>query len=290
MKLVNFAGDKACARYVASCKSLKAWAKKNKKVMKTLDKAAVALRYYEALRANIVQGWEKYILTDGKMCMFVNRTYQPGPGEAVFYLTTRSRQTMCQLISVNAEEMYTIEAQDGLKWIVRDTIHDVTIVFTEGMFSSTKKITPPSRLTEVEGKCFPRWVSEIEDWVEKSHSDKATCNLEARRGACKKLDRKEYWIVVAGGLNGILHEGTISADVALQAEIDDYIEYEKPVVDGVGVDADEVRRAVHSLTADEAKEVIDMAKMFWESERDAEEWAAAAAAFAAEKGGDEEEG
>lgn len=66
--------------------------------MNTIQLARIAQDYYEGLRApSFVQGWDKYLATDGKTCMFVKAEYTPQPGEAVFFLTTRNRKTMCQL-------------------------------------------------------------------------------------------------------------------------------------------------------------------------------------------------
>lgn len=73
--------------------------------MTTLELASIAQSYYEGLRApNLVQGWEKYIATNGETCLFVKSDYDPLPGEAVFFLTTRNRNTMCQLYKVGREE------------------------------------------------------------------------------------------------------------------------------------------------------------------------------------------
>lgn len=79
----------------------------NKKTkINTLQLARKAQDYYERLRANsLVNGWEKYVLTDGQFCIFVDASYKPAPGEAVFYLVTRGRGvTMCQLRFVGDEK------------------------------------------------------------------------------------------------------------------------------------------------------------------------------------------
>lgn len=66
--------------------------------MNTLELSKVAQAYYEGLRApSLVQGWEKYVVTDGKTCMFVKSDYVPKQGEAVFFLVVRNRNTSCQL-------------------------------------------------------------------------------------------------------------------------------------------------------------------------------------------------
>ena len=69
--------------------------------MKLLELSRRAQAYYERLRApRMAQGWEKYVATDGTTCMFVNSSYDPQPGEAVFFLSTRNFNTMCQLYKV----------------------------------------------------------------------------------------------------------------------------------------------------------------------------------------------
>lgn len=66
--------------------------------MNIMNLAKVAQAYYEGLKApSLAQGWEKYVATDGKQCLFVHSDYQPQPGEAVFFLAVRNRKTSCQL-------------------------------------------------------------------------------------------------------------------------------------------------------------------------------------------------
>lgn len=66
--------------------------------MTELKLSKVAQEYYEGLRAkSIVQGWEKYVATDGEQCLFVKSEYDPKPGEAVFFIATRMRNTSVQL-------------------------------------------------------------------------------------------------------------------------------------------------------------------------------------------------
>lgn len=73
--------------------------------MNILQLSSVAQAYYEGLRApSLVQGWEKYVATDGTTCMFVRSDYEPQPGEAVFFLVVRNRKTSCQLYKANENE------------------------------------------------------------------------------------------------------------------------------------------------------------------------------------------
>lgn len=61
-----------------------------------LSRAAQA--YYDGLKApSLVQGWEKYIATDGEHCLFVHSDYTPMEGEAVFFVCTRNKHTSVQL-------------------------------------------------------------------------------------------------------------------------------------------------------------------------------------------------
>lgn len=73
--------------------------------MNLLQLSAVAQAYYEGLKApSLAQGWEKYVATNGTTCMFVHSDYNPQPGEAVFFLSTRNRQISCQLYKSNNNE------------------------------------------------------------------------------------------------------------------------------------------------------------------------------------------
>ena len=66
--------------------------------MDVLQLSAVAQAYYEGLRAtSLAQGWDKYVATDGKQCLFVHSSYEPKEGEAVFFLTVRNRRVSCTL-------------------------------------------------------------------------------------------------------------------------------------------------------------------------------------------------
>ena len=66
--------------------------------MDILRLSRAALAYYEGLKApSLVQGWEKYIATDGEHCLFVHSDYTPMAGEAVFFVRTRNKRTSVQL-------------------------------------------------------------------------------------------------------------------------------------------------------------------------------------------------
>lgn len=70
--------------------------------MTILELSKKAQDYYNGLRAlTCASGWEKYVLTNGETCMFVDSNYEPQAGEVVFYLQTRMRNTMCELHKQN---------------------------------------------------------------------------------------------------------------------------------------------------------------------------------------------
>lgn len=70
--------------------------------MTIIQLSAVAQAYYEGLKApSLAQGWEKYVATNGKQCLFVKSDYEPEPGEAVFYLVVRNFNTSIQLYKSN---------------------------------------------------------------------------------------------------------------------------------------------------------------------------------------------
>ena len=66
--------------------------------MDIIELSKVARDYYDSVRApSLKQGWEKFVLTDGKTALFVGAAYQPKKGEVVFYLVVRNKNVMCQL-------------------------------------------------------------------------------------------------------------------------------------------------------------------------------------------------
>lgn len=73
--------------------------------MTIIQLSAVAQAYYEGLKAtSLAQGWEKYVATDGKQCLFVKSDYEPKEGEAVFFLAVRNRNVSCTLHKSNINE------------------------------------------------------------------------------------------------------------------------------------------------------------------------------------------
>ena len=66
--------------------------------MDIIELSKVAKDYYNSVRTpSLKQGWEKYVLTDGKTALFVGAAYQPKEGEVVFYLVVKNKNVLCQL-------------------------------------------------------------------------------------------------------------------------------------------------------------------------------------------------
>lgn len=67
--------------------------------MTILEKSAKATAYYEGLRKkHVYSGFEKFVATDGVMCMFVTSAYEPENDDIlVFYLSSYNKNTSCQL-------------------------------------------------------------------------------------------------------------------------------------------------------------------------------------------------
>ena len=72
--------------------------------MDIIELSKVAKNYYNSVRTpSLEQGWEKYVLTDGKTALFVGAAYQPQKGEVVFYLVVKNKNVLCQLYKTYEE-------------------------------------------------------------------------------------------------------------------------------------------------------------------------------------------
>lgn len=72
--------------------------------MDIIELSKIAKDYYNSVRTpSLKQGWEKYVLTDGKTALFVGVAYQPKKGEVVFYLVVKNKNVLCQLYKTYEE-------------------------------------------------------------------------------------------------------------------------------------------------------------------------------------------
>lgn len=253
--------------------------------MTILELSKIAQEYYNSLRKKALpSGWEKFVATDGKNCMFVKNDYEPEPGQAVFYLMTRNFQTLCQLHKQNqAEEdeqgpQYEVVALDDLMWKVTDTYHHISVTFREGLFNLTQKVETPAKMSQDDMISLPKWLRELGDYVALNHSDEALCkDVDAREMAIKALGKEKYLMVIAAALNGVwtdnsIEDGDPIADMLL-AEVEDYInDYQVPWLDEVE-DKGKLLGILDEFSDEEANEVMTFVRAFWNSNRDVNKWA-----------------
>lgn len=77
--------------------------------MDIIELSKVARDYYNSVRTpSLKQGWEKYVLTDGKTALFVGASYRPKKGEVVFYLVVKNKNVLCQ-VHKTYEELLSLE-------------------------------------------------------------------------------------------------------------------------------------------------------------------------------------
>lgn len=77
--------------------------------MDIIELSKVARDYYNSVRTpSLKQGWEKYVLTDGKTALFVGAAYRPKKGEVVFYLVVKNKNVLCQ-VHKTYEELLSLE-------------------------------------------------------------------------------------------------------------------------------------------------------------------------------------
>lgn len=77
--------------------------------MDIIELSKIAKDYYNSVRTpSLKQGWEKYVLTDGKTALFVGAAYQPKKGEVVFYLVVKNKNVLCQ-VHKTYEELLSLE-------------------------------------------------------------------------------------------------------------------------------------------------------------------------------------
>ncbi len=73
--------------------------------MTVLEKSEKARAYYEGYSSKtLVSGFEKFVCTDGNICMFVNSDYEPIGEEVVFKCDTRRFNIGVQLYKPRNEK------------------------------------------------------------------------------------------------------------------------------------------------------------------------------------------
>lgn len=253
--------------------------------MTILELSNVAQGYYNSLRKkNLPSGWEKFVATDGKSCMFVKNDYEPEPGQAVFYLMTRNFQTLCQLHKQNQAEVeeqgsqYEVVALDDLMWKVTDTYHHISVTFWEGLFNQTQKVETPTKMSQDDMLALPKWLRELGDYVALNHADEALCkDGDARIEAINALGKEKFLITIAAALNGVWTDNSIEDGdpiaAMLSAEVEDYIsDYQAPWLDEAE-DKGALLGILEEFTDEEANEVMTFVRAFWNSNRDVNKWA-----------------
>lgn len=254
-----------------------------------LKLSKVAEQYYNARKKKALpSGWEKYVCTDGQQSMFVKSDYTPLEGQAVYYLFTRNFQTVCQFYK-NGDDMpgadleqedepgpqYEIAPLPNLMWQVTDYYHHIVIKFHEGLFYETQEVTTPPNLSQEDILNTPKWLRELGEWVALNHDDEACCDTDTRQSVLALLNKEQYWFVIAAALNGIatdLWGEDEPANEYLMAEVGEYIaEYTTPWL--MEEDANGLMDALENLDHQEALDVCKIVRAYWESNRNAGEWA-----------------
>lgn len=253
--------------------------------MTLLELSKIAQEYYNNLRKKALpSGWEKYVATDGKSCMFVKNDYEPEPGQAVFYLMTRNFKTSCQLHKQNQAEVdeqrpqYEIVALDNLMWKLTDNYHHISVTFREGLFNSTQKIESPDKMSKDDMISFPKLLRELGDYMALNHSDEALCkDVDSRSEAINAIGKEKYLITIAAALNGVWTDNSIEdgdpVASMLQAEVEDYInDYQVPWLDEAE-DRGNLLAILDEFSDEEANEVMTFVRAYWNSNRDVNTWA-----------------
>ena len=230
--------------------------------------AEVARKYYDKLRQpSVVQGWEKYVLTDGSSCLFVKSDYIPKQGEAVFYITTRNCNTMCQLHrEYTPIDKYTLRSIDNLHWEARDNEANFSIRFLEGAFNDARQKFAADHHA----------LNGIGRWLWETHPYIYTCDKAARNAIIHRFSPyKHWWATLADALNGlwITGEETISLRTMLLAHMWDYFNAHNPFsLD----DKDELVELLRTPDEDckeyypsdaELTELVNIIRAFWDSDR-----------------------
>lgn len=230
-----------------------------------LSKAAVS--YYNNLKApSLVQGWEKYVATDGNQSLFVGNDYVPQKGEALFFICMRNRNVSCQLHRAYEElkecGRFSIGTEGGIAWTAKDWNTGSSLTFYDGLLGHhTQKVERP------EG------ANEITEWILQNHRQKAVCEIDARKELIRKIGKPEYWLSIADAQNGLKRSEKFIARKVLIATMEDYFDINPLRFVKTDEDARKLLSALNSLTVSEANEAITIVENFWESSAEIDAWA-----------------
>ena len=251
--------------------------------MTLLQLSEVAKNYYLSLRGNIVQGWEKYVLTNGNDCLFVRADREPAPGEAIFFLQMRNRQLMCQLHKDNTAiaQHFLLRPLDALRWEITDQYEGIVITFREALYQATAHADIPTNLPSSTIEEAATSIREAGEWLQAEYPTLHTCNTAARRTLLQHINRPEQWLTLAAALNGLWYTGSEGIDIRtlLHAQLQDYLAEANPF----SIDADEFLGLFHIpsdpdeaeyfLSPEECQEIISIVNTYWLSNRPSEQWA-----------------
>lgn len=174
------------------------------------------------------------------------------------------------------KDRFTIEpdANDSIRWTVKDSVSGVRIAFYEGCFlDSGMQQVPDSLKGEDKEEELQRIGEEIITWVGENALDMAVCNALARCRAIWLLNDSHSLAVITQAIKGISPNDVdmTRASVVLISKVNDY------VLTGDGENEfysdQEMTRflgVVSMLSDKEAMEIFCMASVYWNYKEKAE--------------------
>ena len=259
--------------------------------MDILKLSDVAKNYYISVKQpSLVQGWEKYVCTNGATSIFVKSDYDPKQNEAVFFIQTRNGEVMCQLHKQGMDvNRFTLTYQGELNWCVKDNDTGITIVFYEGLYNETQRVDIPKNLPEHYISKMPTIMKDFADWMHANHRWIAICaNKAAHKSVIHKLNNEDWWKTIAAAFNGIMYNQVVDPKYTLASEVYDFIREQNPY----NIDEEELMSWLHvndnecsdnceeesdddfTITDAEALEAIHIVQNFWDSDAyDIDDWA-----------------
>lgn len=256
--------------------------------MTLLHLSEVAQKYYLSLKGTTVQGWEKYVLTNGLTSMFVKSDYEPKQGEAVFFLQMRQGEVMCQLHKEGpALDRFFLKYEGNMMWRVSERDSGISISFREGLLNETQKVEHPNDMPQSVITRLPTIMKDFGQWMYDNHRWVAICsNKEARISVIHKLDNEDWWKTMVAAMNGYMYqENIVDPLFALGCEVTDFLEEFNPFdinpielidwlgIDDITLDEEDDENPVDRLSSAEALEAIHIIQNFWESNSDVGTWA-----------------